>query len=80
MTAESAEFRPPRELKGRRERRIWRALAQELVAREQFNASRKPFLSVYAVLLARIERDPAGAAYHDLLRARALGKALGLSR
>jgi hypothetical protein len=80
MNDEKPNFEPPRSLKGRKARQIWRQLAPRCDANGLFHAGTRVLLAAYAATCAEIDEDPAGAHGTDLDRARALGKALGLSR
>jgi hypothetical protein len=78
MAEKLAEIRPPRALKGRLERRLWRDTAQILAQSGRFHAASSPLLSALVIILAKIERNPAGATHFDIQRARGLARSLGL--
>lgn len=73
-------FEPPRGLKGRRARRIWREVAAFLHSKGQFHAGIGALLAVYAACVAEIEANPAEALGADLDRAHQLARALGLGK
>ena len=77
----SSSLQPPRSLRGRRARRIYRELAQELSSRLiQVHAGTGALLAAYANAIAEIEADPSGATASDLKELKGLGRALGLTR
>lgn len=80
MSKVSAKFEPPRTLRGRRARRIWRELAAKLSATDQLHAGSSALLAVYADAVAKIEADPNDASVYDLKEAQQLGRVLGLSK
>jgi hypothetical protein len=78
MDANRTKFEPPRTLKGRRARRIWRELAQKLAASDQLHAGTSALLAAYASAVVAIERDPEDCSRFDLDAAQRLGRALGV--
>ena len=69
---------PPRSLKGRRARRIWRETSQLLDARGQYNAATGALLASFCTFCAEIEAAPDSATQAEISRIRALGRALDL--
>ena len=80
MSPKATKFDPPRTLKGRRARGIWRELAQKLAASDQLHAGTGALLAAYSSIIAIIEREPGEASPFDLREAQRIGRALGLSK
>jgi hypothetical protein len=80
MDENPPNFDPPRALKGRRARRIWRELAQVCDEAGNFHAATRPVLASYCIVLAVIEENPQEADHFDFEKARKLGRMLGLCR
>jgi hypothetical protein len=75
MDANRTKFEPPRTLRGRRARRIWRELAVKLAASDQLHAGTRALLTRYAVAVAAIEADPEDSSVYEIKEAQRLGRA-----
>jgi hypothetical protein len=71
---------PPRQLRGRRARKIWRELAPRCYAAGTLNAGSCALLAVLCTVLTELGEDPSAANPHDVAQARAIGKSLGIFR
>jgi hypothetical protein len=74
------DFTPPRALKGRKARRIWRDLAPKCDARGMFDAGSQQLLAVLCALLAEAGDDPSQANREDLAQIRGIGRSLAIFR
>jgi hypothetical protein len=71
---------PPRTLRGRRERALWRRLAPLCRARETLNPGSEHLLQALVVLLVRISVDPDSVREGEIKQARALSRSFGILR
>jgi hypothetical protein len=78
VSEETQDFRPPRALRGRRERLLWRSIAPVASANGTLSDGTKPLLMVLCVALAKAHADPDHVWDSDLKRLRALAKNFGL--
>lgn len=77
MTEEATEFPPPRELRGRRARKIWREIAPVASATGRLNAASRPFLLLLCRELARMYDEEDGADV-DVRHVRDLARSFGV--
>lgn len=71
---------PPRTLRGRRERQLWRRLAPLCRAHETLNPGSEHLLQALVVLLVRISVDPDSVREGEIKQARALSRSFGILR
>jgi hypothetical protein len=71
---------PPRELRGRRARKIWREIAPAAGVSGRLTIATTPLLTVLCVLLAKIQGDPANVDPQELKQASDLAHRFGVLR
>jgi hypothetical protein len=76
----SNKLAPPRSLKGRRARKIWREMVRRCDDIGTFNTGTAQLLAVLCALLAEAGGDPSAANHGDLAQIRSIGRSLGIFR
>jgi hypothetical protein len=82
--AKTAVFRPPRALRGRRERMLWRSIAPLAAANGRLTPATEPLLMVFVRALAQVYETPDymlrsdRISDGDLKRMRDLAKSFGI--
>jgi hypothetical protein len=81
--AKTAVFRPPRALRGRRERMLWRSIAPLAAANGRLTPATEPLLMVFVRALAQVYETPDmlhsdQISDGDLKRMRDLAKSFGI--
>ena len=78
MSEDPQYFRPPRELRGRRERLLWRSIAPIASANGSLTDGTKPLLMILCCALAKAHAEPGNVWDVDVRKMRALAKNFGL--
>jgi hypothetical protein len=78
MTEKSGDLRPPRELRGRRARTIWRAIAPIASANGSLSVATAPLLMILCSSLAKVYDEPDHVFEGELRRMKDLAHAFGI--
>lgn len=69
---------PPRSLRGRRARALWREIAPQAAASGRLSTITAPLLATLCISVAAIESDPRAAQQADIRRVTELGRLFGI--